>query len=39
VRFGPYVTLDERYDPDDPLIAARFADVMRIAVRALLEED
>lgn len=39
VRFGPYVTLDERYDPDDPLIAARFADAMRLAVTALLEED
>ena len=38
VRFGPFVTIDERYDPDDPLIAARFADAMRVAVRRLLEE-
>jgi len=37
VRFGPLVTLDERYDPDDPLAAARFADAMRSAVRELLD--
>lgn len=36
VRFGPLVTLDEPYDPDDPLAAARFADAMRSAVRTLL---
>ena len=36
VRFGPLVTLDDPYDPDDPLAAARFADAMREAVRALL---
>ncbi|MFM7224188.1 MAG: hypothetical protein ACKOBG_11030 [Actinomycetota bacterium] len=36
VRFGPAVTLDEPYDPDDPLAAARFADAMRAAVRTLL---
>ena len=36
VRFGPIVTLDEVYDPDDPLAAARFADAMRSAVRTLL---
>jgi hypothetical protein len=38
VRFGPLVTLDDPYDPDDPLAAARFADAMRVAVRALLNE-
>ncbi len=38
VRFGPLVTLDDPYDPDDPLTAARFADAMRVAVRALLHE-
>jgi 1-acyl-sn-glycerol-3-phosphate acyltransferase len=37
VRFGPLVTLDEPYDPYDPLAAARFADAIRAAVRALLE--
>ena len=37
VRFGPLVTLPETYDPDDPLAAARFADAMRAAVRALLD--
>ena len=36
VRFGPIVALDEPYDPDDPLAAARFADAMRTAVRTLL---
>jgi 1-acyl-sn-glycerol-3-phosphate acyltransferase len=36
VRFGPLVTLDDPYDPNDPLAAARFADAMRAAVRALL---
>lgn len=36
VRFGPVVALDEPYDPDDPLAAARFADAMRTAVRTLL---
>jgi hypothetical protein len=39
VRFGSLVTLDEDYDPDDPLAAARFTDAMRIAVRALLSES
>jgi 1-acyl-sn-glycerol-3-phosphate acyltransferase len=38
VRFGPLVTLDDPYDPDDPLAAARFADAMRAAVRRLLTE-
>jgi len=38
VRFGSLVTLDEPYDPDDPLAAARFADAMRVSVRALLSE-
>jgi 1-acyl-sn-glycerol-3-phosphate acyltransferase len=37
VRFGALVTLDEDYDPDDPLAAARFADAMRAAVRELLD--
>jgi 1-acyl-sn-glycerol-3-phosphate acyltransferase len=36
VRFGSLVTLDDPYDPDDPLAAARFADAMRVAVRGLL---
>jgi 1-acyl-sn-glycerol-3-phosphate acyltransferase len=36
VRFGPLVTLDDPYDPHDPLAAARFADAMRASVRALL---
>jgi len=36
VTFGPMVTLAERYDPDDPLAAARFTDAMRRAVGALL---
>jgi hypothetical protein len=36
VQFGPLVTLDDPYDPDDPLAAARFADAMRAAVRELL---
>jgi hypothetical protein len=39
VRFGPLVTIDEDYDPNDPLAAARFTDAMRIAVRALLAES
>jgi hypothetical protein len=39
VRFGPLVQLDEDYDPNDPLAAARFTDAMRIAVRALLNES
>jgi 1-acyl-sn-glycerol-3-phosphate acyltransferase len=38
VRFGRLVTLPERYDPNDPLAAARFADAMREAVAALLAE-
>jgi 1-acyl-sn-glycerol-3-phosphate acyltransferase len=38
VRFGPLVTLDDPYDPDDPLAAARFADAMRVAVRTLLNK-
>jgi 1-acyl-sn-glycerol-3-phosphate acyltransferase len=38
VRFGPLVTLDEPYDPNDPLAAARFADAVRASVRALLGE-
>jgi 1-acyl-sn-glycerol-3-phosphate acyltransferase len=38
VRFGPLVTLDDPYDPDDPLAAAHFADAMRVAVRTLLNE-
>ncbi len=38
VRFGPLVTLDDPYDADDPLAAARFTDAMRRAVAALLEE-
>jgi 1-acyl-sn-glycerol-3-phosphate acyltransferase len=37
VRFGSLVTLDDPYDANDPLAAARFADAMRTAVRALLE--
>jgi 1-acyl-sn-glycerol-3-phosphate acyltransferase len=36
VRFGSLVTLDDPYDPNDPLAAARFADAMRVAVRSLL---
>jgi hypothetical protein len=32
------VTLDDPYDPDDPLAAARFADAMRVAVRTLLNK-
>jgi 1-acyl-sn-glycerol-3-phosphate acyltransferase len=36
VTFGPLVTLDDPYDPNDPLAAARFADAMRAAVRDLL---
>jgi hypothetical protein len=36
VRFGPYVTLPDPYDANDPLAAARFADAMRDAVSALL---
>jgi 1-acyl-sn-glycerol-3-phosphate acyltransferase len=39
VRFGPLVTLDDPYDPDDPLAAARFGDAMRASVRALLTES
>jgi len=38
VRFGRLVTIDEDYDPNDPLAAARFTDAMRIAVRALLND-
>jgi 1-acyl-sn-glycerol-3-phosphate acyltransferase len=38
VRFGPLVQLDQPYDPDDPLAAARFADAVRARVRALLSE-
>jgi 1-acyl-sn-glycerol-3-phosphate acyltransferase len=38
VRFGSLVTLDDPYDPDDPLAAARFADAMRASVRALLND-
>jgi 1-acyl-sn-glycerol-3-phosphate acyltransferase len=38
VRFGPLVQLDEPYDPDDPLAAARFADAVRARVRGLLTE-
>jgi 1-acyl-sn-glycerol-3-phosphate acyltransferase len=38
VRFGSLVTLPERYDPNDPLAAARFGDAMREAVAALLAE-
>lgn len=38
VRFGPLVQLDQPYDPDDPLAAARFADAVRARVRALLAE-
>ncbi len=36
VRFGPLVTLDDPYDPGDPLAAARFADAMRATIRELL---
>ncbi len=39
VRFGPLVTLDDPYDPDEPLAAARFGDAMRASVRALLTES
>ena len=38
VHFGKLVTLPERYDPNDPLAAARFADAMREAVAAMLAE-
>jgi hypothetical protein len=38
VRFGSLVTLDDPYDPNDPLAAARFADAMRARVRELLSE-
>jgi hypothetical protein len=38
VRFGPLVQLDQPYDPDDPLAAARFADAVRARVRGLLTE-
>ena len=37
VEFGPLVTIDEEYDPDDPLAAARFAQAMFGAVRDLIE--
>jgi 1-acyl-sn-glycerol-3-phosphate acyltransferase len=36
VRFGEVVTLPDPYDPTDPLTAARFAEAVRDAVRALL---
>jgi len=36
VCFGSLVTLDEAYDPYDPLAAARFADAMRARVRDML---
>ncbi len=39
VRFGPLVQLDEPYDPDDPLAAARFADAVRARVRGLLTDN
>jgi hypothetical protein len=38
VRFGRLVTLNDPYDPNDPLAAARFGDAMREAVAALLAE-
>jgi hypothetical protein len=36
VRFGPCVTLDEPFDPGDPLGAARLAEAVRDAVSQLL---
>jgi hypothetical protein len=38
VRFGSLVTLNDPYDPNDPLAAARFGDAMREAVAELLAE-
>jgi 1-acyl-sn-glycerol-3-phosphate acyltransferase len=38
VRFGPLVTLSHAYEPDDPLTAAQFAEALRDAVSALIDQ-
>ncbi len=38
VRFGALVTLPESYDPDDPLVAARFSEAVHESVSELLTQ-